>query len=1147
MIEQHAESFIDILTFRAAATPDKIIYRFLERGETESGSLSYEQLRKKSQAIAAQLQALNAGNKRALLLYEPGLDYIAGFYGCLYAGVVAVPAYPPKRYRSDARLLQLFADAKPEFILTSSRMKVELEQYLAEMRMPNRVICLSTDDLPEARAGEWRRPPLTRNSIAFLQYSSGSTSSPRGVVISHGNLLHNSSLLRDAFDYSPESVCVSWLPVFHDMGLIGSVLQPIHGDFPCIFMSPMSFLESPYRWLNAISKYRARLSGAPNFAYELCARSIGEQRNNLDLSSWEVAFNGAEPVRSATLQRFAAAFAPCGFRPAAFLTCYGLAEATLIVSGKKQHSLPQHVAISKTELSQNRVVESATDNKDAQILTGCGMPAAGQKVIIVDPETHLPCGEYEVGEIWVSGASVASGYWNKNEETQQTFRAYLANSHDGPYLRTGDLGFLRRGELVVTGRLKDLIILRGRNYYPQDIEATAESSHSLLRRGSVAAFAVDSDEQERLVILQEARRQCSSDDLPQMITAIRRAVAENHGLIPHTVAILAEGSVLKTSSGKIRRYACREAFLKGKLKVLAINKREEELEIRAENIQSAQKVFREQVTRQIEVAAQAEIARILGIPIAEIDANDSLARLGIDSLGAVQLARSLERHTGLSLPLSDILQPLSLRELASQLAAQLQHGPQQSSKTPRQVISAPTRTDEPIPLSYGQEQLWLIQKLHPDNCAYNEGYVVSISGELNTDALMKSFREVIRRHQVLRTVFRSTESGPRQFVLTDGDFEMPVLDLPSGEAEEQASSLVKEVCRQIFNLEAGPLLRARLLRFSQQNHLLVVVLHHIVCDGLSMEVLKNELGALYGAYKHNGSSPLAALPIQYGDYACWQRQRLAGEVLDDHLQYWRKQLAGMAALELSADYPRPAAFTYRGAVEAIELENELQTLLKGFSRQEGVTLFATLLSTFQVLLARYTQQWDIPVGSPAANRRLSETEGLIGLFMNPLVLRARFDPHKSFREALHEVRKITLEAFAHQELPFQLLVQDLDPNRNLAANPLFQVLFALQSGIGRDLRLEGLQVAPRPVHNGTAKFDLSLYLEEATERLNVRVEYSSDLFSAERIKRMLRHWQRLMEAAIATPERRISELPLMPPEEERQLLLDWNNTGLKYD
>ncbi|HET9792288.1 MAG TPA: AMP-binding protein, partial [Candidatus Angelobacter sp.] len=376
MIERHAESFIDILTFRAAATPNKIIYRFLERGETESGTFSYERLRRKSQAIAAHLQALNAGNKRALLLYEPGLDYIAGFYGCLYAGVVAVPAYPPKRNRSDARLLQLFADAKPEFILTSSRMKAELELYLAEMGMPNLIVCLSTDDLPEAMAQEWRRPPLTRNSIAFLQYSSGSTSSPRGVVISHGNLLHNSSLLRDAFAYSPESVCVSWLPVFHDMGLIGSVLQPIHGDFPCILMSPMAFLESPYRWLNAISKYRARLSGAPNFAYELCARAIGEERNSLDLSSWEVAFNGAEPVRSATLQRFAAAFAPCGFRPAAFLTCYGLAEATLIVSGKKQNALPRDVAISKTGLSQNRVVESATDHEDAQILTGCGMPAA---------------------------------------------------------------------------------------------------------------------------------------------------------------------------------------------------------------------------------------------------------------------------------------------------------------------------------------------------------------------------------------------------------------------------------------------------------------------------------------------------------------------------------------------------------------------------------------------------------------------------------------------------------------------------------------------------------------------------------------------------------------------------------------------------
>jgi acyl-CoA synthetase (AMP-forming)/AMP-acid ligase II len=525
--------------------------------------------------------------ERALLLYPPGLEYIAAFFGCLYGGAVAVPAYPPDLVRPERTLPRFRAiahDAQPAVALTTSAIAPLAEALFAQDPALRALRWLPTDDVAGSLAEQWRDPALSSDALAFLQYTSGSTAAPRGVMVSHANVLYNERIVQQAFRMTQESTGIGWLPLYHDMGLIGTVLQPLFVGCPCVLMSPLHFLQRPFRWLQAISRYKGTGSGGPNFAYDLCVRKITpEQRATLDLSSWETAFSGAEPVYQQTLERFVATFEPCGFRREAFYPCYGLAEATLFVSGGvKPNSLVVQM-VDGAALEQGRVIVTSADAAGSRMLVSCGRTWLEQQIVIADAESRVRCPPGRIGEIWVSGPSVAQGYWRQPEETVRTFGAYLADTGAGPFLRTGDLGFLQDGELFVTGRLKDLIIIAGRNHYPQDIELTVERSHPALRPGCCAAFSVDTSGEERLIIVAEIgqayrpvkwQEQGKSDsdsarryplDRQEVISAIRRAVTAHHELQTVDVLLLKPRSIPKTSSGKIQRHACRAGYLAGTL------------------------------------------------------------------------------------------------------------------------------------------------------------------------------------------------------------------------------------------------------------------------------------------------------------------------------------------------------------------------------------------------------------------------------------------------------------------------------------------------------------------------------------------------------------------------------------------------------
>ncbi|WP_392533894.1 AMP-binding protein [Nostoc sp. C117] len=563
-------TLVELLSYRAKNQPEQKAYAFLRDGETEEVSLTYRELDLQAQAIATHLLSLKSPGDRALLLYPPGLEFIVAFFGCLYAGVMAVPVYPPKRNQSLSRLRAIISDAQTKIALTVSSNLTQIQSQFGEESEFDDMQLLATDSIVSNKVSDWQQVQVDRETLAFLQYTSGSTGTPKGVMVSHGNLLQNSQYIHQVWESSSESVMVTWLPVFHDMGLIYGVIQPLYQGFPCYMMAPASFMQKPIRWLQAISRYKATHSGAPNFAYDLCVLKITpEERASLDLSSWHMTLNGAEPVRADTLKQFAQTFESCGFDLATFCPGYGLAEATLVVTGVQNKKLPTFYTVQAEALAKNQVIEGKGEEK-LQTLVGCGQPGIDTKVVIVHPKLLTQCAPQEVGEIWVSGSTVAQGYWQRTEQTKQTFDAYLKDTFEGPFLRTGDLGFLKDHELFITGRLKDVIIVRGQNYYPQDIEWTVSQSHPALRPSFGAAFTVEVKGEEQLVIVQEVERTWRRKlDVEMVVRSIRKAVSQEHQLQIYAIVLLDTGSVPKTSSGKIQRSACRSAFLGKSLKVVS--------------------------------------------------------------------------------------------------------------------------------------------------------------------------------------------------------------------------------------------------------------------------------------------------------------------------------------------------------------------------------------------------------------------------------------------------------------------------------------------------------------------------------------------------------------------------------------------------
>ncbi len=668
--EYHPEfrDLIELIQHQSGKFQDKTAYVLLEDGSNESRRISFSELEQASCKVAAYLQNHYQKGERCILLFPSGIEFIVALLGTLMAGLVAVPAYPPRRNRNAERFWSILGDCEAKAILASENNKKDLLRFFGEdERLPSEHV-YHAGDFPENEPG-WKNPGVSPDDVAILQYTSGSTGEPRGVMVSHRNILNNFAVVSNSFGHDEDLVGVNWLPNYHDMGLFGTTLQTLYKGGTSYIIPPQAFIKDPAAWLKSVSRFGAQTIGCPNFGLDYCCDKISaEDKAQIDFSSVKVFFCGAEPIHRESLERFQQEFSQCGFREEMFYPTYGLAEATLMVSGGDYRQRPVYFTADKKALEARNELEHSDRDAAAKDIVACGFPWLGNDIVVVDPDRGNILEEGRIGEIWTSGPSVCQGYWKNEEATEAVFRARLAEGNQEPYLRTGDLGFIYNAQLYISGRLKDMIIIRGQNYYPQDIERIAEASNDAVRDYGTAAFAVNKASEERLVIVAEIERTHMRDlQANEVFTAIRESIAREFELQLYAIALVRTGSIPRTTSGKIQHRASKLAFLDNELSLLAIW----ELDIAAEYdaISVDLENLREDDLRQWLIHW---LSRKVKIAPDTIDPSRSMFSYGMDSIAAVELEREAREIFGIEWSLPDFLEDNRIDHLAEMSFRMLQ-------------------------------------------------------------------------------------------------------------------------------------------------------------------------------------------------------------------------------------------------------------------------------------------------------------------------------------------------------------------------------------------------------------------------------------------------------------------------------------------
>jgi amino acid adenylation domain-containing protein len=1127
-------TLVDIGRHRAEATPSRLAYTFLQDGETQELHFTYRQLDVRARAIAAHLQKRRAAGERVLLVFDPGLDYVSAIIGCFYAGAIAVPVYPPDPFRLARTLPRLQAvvkNAEAKFLLST-------RSVLGEPGGPLWEICgtgtIPLEDVCEVESEDWRPLDSDPQRVALLQYTSGSTGEPRGVTLTHANLMHNFSALFDLM-HVPGAVGVHWLPPYHDMGLIGGILLPLYAGRRTVLMSPLAFMQRPIRWLQAIHRYRATTSGGPNFAYELCARKIKpEECEGLDLSSWHVLVNGAEPVRADTLTRFVEKFSPYGLRAESLAPAYGMAETTLVVTGVPTGVAPTIRTFHGKALEANHALPAPAHDPAARKLVGCGPPALDMDVKIVDPDSGRPVPRGGVGEIWVRSPSVGQGYWNRPEETERTFRATLPGDRGGPYLRTGDLGFFHERELYVVGRLKEMIILAGRNFFPHDIERTLQDAHPALKADGGAAFSIELDDEERLVVVQEVVRP-KRYDLDEVVAAMRRALAEHFDLTASAIALIPSGSLPKTSSGKTRRRQCREDFLAGRLNVLRLWKADESIAAGVAATQTPPETDTEQRLAGL-------WCDLLGLET--VGRESDFFAMGAQSLRVAQLLSRIADEFGVELSLRTLFDDPRLAGMASAIDAATEGN---SRRRGSSVVAPIIRSTSPgpHPLSFSQQRLWFLEQLGEGGAAHVP-IVLRLAGPVNCDALKKAVGDLAARHEMLRARFHEQDGRPVQSIEEMVEISFEHVDLEnSADTESSLRETISSWSSRPFDLTTAPLARAALVKLGDDRHVFALVLHHIICDGWSVEVLLRDLEIAYEARRQGQIPVWGGAPLRYVDYAVWQRQCWKQKRQEAELEWWRKRLEGVPqSLELPTDRPRTTAGASQPQCAARRLPPDVAASLEKLARERNATPFMVHLAAFQTLLSRYTGRDDLCVGAAVAGRTRPELEDSVGCFINTVTLRGDLSGDPSFAELLLRTRNAVLEDLQHSDTPLEKVIESVQPERRPGMAPLVQALLLHQTPSRATRRLGEAEVtAAQSDYSGLTVFDVSLVIEPCEEGWQAALVYDARLFDAATIEAMLDSYFAVLEQVAAEPASSLSRLPI-PASAERQMLLeDWNATG----
>ena len=1124
------ETIYDFLADYAHSKSDDKAFTFIE-DNGEKSQISFNELHQKAQAIAQYLTTEFKAGSRVVLLFPPGLEYIQAFLGCLYAGVVAVPLYPPQSKKHAGRVLTVIDDCQACLILTNKMLKGQLAAELSPLPVKGfdeLATASSVDAQASTNASEFSLP--TPDQIAFLQYTSGSTGSPKGVVVSHGNIVANLKTLQQATHCSENDVFCNWLPLFHDLGLVNTLLLPIFLGAHSVLMSPVRFIKNPLTWFTAITEFKGSICGAPNFAFDHCLERIKpHQLAGIDLSSWRIAFNAAEPVDADTLVRFCDRYARVGFKESAIFPAYGMAEATVFICGGS-HATPYLANPFSSDCLQKGQATISENLAKQQVLIAHGHIQAEHHLKIVSPETMTELADGQVGEIWFAGPSLAQGYWNDEEKTKATFCARLEND-ENTYLRTGDLGFIHQGELYISGRIKDVMIIKGRNYYPQDFEKLAYNVYPGLNQNGASAFEVNG---KAILLLELSRNAIKEFDFKLACETIKAAIFEQFEVLLDDIVLLKAGRINRTSSGKIQRSLSKKRYLTDDFDYLfCASKGQVEEESKQSTEQANASVS------ELEAQLCTLWQEVFGLD--SIGVEDNFLNLGGHSLLATTLISQIQKKWNVEISIRNFFTANTIRKLAKVIET--------TSSNQLPAIQPVAVTDSNLP-SFAQERMWLINQIESEQAQYNLSFSLKLYGELNESYLQQAFTTILTRHQALRTSFKEIAGKVYQVVQESFQFEMPTIDLTSlsrSEQENRVVELSREEAIKHFNLAEDLMLRVTLLKLNAQSHIMLLTVHHIAADGWSLGILTKELNALYAASTFGSENPLAQLDIQYVDYASWQRDWLKEDVLQSHLGYWKEQLNDLPVIHsLPLDNTRPAVQSFKGASVHHTFGKELHEALHKLARENEATLFMLLNAAFASFLSRYSGETDIVIGSPIANREQAEVAPLIGLFINNLVFRSDLSTDPTFVDLLQQSKERTFAAYEHQQMPFERLVDELQPERNLSHSPLFQVMLILQNQEMESLNLPGIEAKQLKSSNTFAQYDLTLSLNESDKGLEMEWQYATDLFSQATVVRMIGHFEALLQAIIKSPETKVSQLPLLNSDETAQLLRNWNDTANSF-
>lgn len=1164
-------TLVDVLDVYALKKPEAVAFKFIDDAGTCVDSITYKDLSLRAKTIATSLikNGLKT-NDKVILIYAPGLELIATFFGCMYAGIISIPIYPPTNRYLVKKLQNIIDDTSPNLILTSTDIQKKLralrwikfankipilknligiyfKKYLDLIGWDfNSVATYTTDNIATKITDNWKLPIINAENLVYLQYTSGSSGIPKGVMNQHSNLLNNINVIIKAAEVTSNDIAVSWLPPYHDMGLIGAILGSIFSGITTILMSPLSFIRKPHLWLKVISEYKATLSVAPNFAFEYCTKKINpEQLIDLDLRQFRIMMNGADIIQMSTLDNFYQTFKPCGFKLNTFFPCYGLAEASLFVSGGFYKKI---IYLSSKDLQQHKKTIVSKSDPFAKAFISCGKTELDIK--IVNPETKKLVDSNQIGEIWIHGSSISKGYWQREKMTEEIFHAKIADDDSNKeYLRTGDLGFIDKDEVYITGRIKDIIKLHGKNYYPQDFEDSILNCHPKIRSGGCAAISVEIENEERLAIVCEIENDTQKTDYRNIVDNICNVIANEYELPAHAVELIAAKTLFKTTSGKISHSACKYSYLNGKL----ISKFSWKAPIFSTDSSTEGKV--EDLDLEKHQAQEPEqsdplkrwminwIALHTHQDITKISPKNLILKYGLDSISMVQLTQDLSEHLGVEIDPLLAWEHLSIDSLAKYIEKNQRNFPK---------ILKFRNTEESLEKLFTFNQMYLLfhQLSHPSENIYNIGCAFELTGEINTEAFSRACQIITARHKILSMNIEMKDEKVFPVYSQNKSIKLEIITIQSNEntaAKNILSQKIHEKIMAIYDLNQDNLIRLTLFHINSKQNIFLIAAHHMIFDGTSMAIFMRELIHVYDSLIKQQSPALPSLLLQYPDYARLQHTKLNETYLNQQLNYWEKQLEN-ATTELSFPFDQARLTNLEQQIEhySFKIDNRTFSDIKTLSKKLKITPFVLLITAYQITLAHYCNQKDMLIGVPVHGRNNSQLKNMIGFFINILPVRFIINNDESISDLMKRNQKNLQNSYEHQDVPLPDLLNRLNIPRDIYDQPLFQTVFIMQNIEASKLTGENFNVKIYFDETGPLPYDLSLEVIPEGKSYKIKIAYNKNLIHTETAKGFAMHFQNTINLCMDNLAKHPLSFPLITSPEYDLLINQWNNTSQPY-